>query len=281
MDRFLQTTHSCAMETYVLKTIAAVMVLTAVVGCGGGDRENTPPAAAGNVVAPVNAAAEGPVKTLTEGLLLPEDMVLPADNPADADASDANDDVKGLHLPDDIQPSVMVRPSDRGGVRLVSTKAQPAAIDLRYGTWDEINAEIGKTGAVTVVDFWSLACMPCLKEYPQLVALQQRYPDRVRAIGVNLDFDGRERYPAESYADRAQAFLKAVGATFPNYMSQTPSEEVFRSAKIASLPSVMVFDRDGKLAARFTENAAGSGFNYQNDIRPLVQKLLGESEKQE
>ncbi|MFG0289079.1 MAG: TlpA family protein disulfide reductase [Rhodopirellula sp. JB044] len=247
MDRFPVKTDRGAsrisrLHAFTFNAIATTVVLTRIVGCGGGDAKpsaETPTAAAATAE---SSSAEPAQKSLTEGMMLPDDVALPSGDAADSEASATeNDAPKGLQLPDDLQTRV----SSGTAVQLVSTEAEEAPVDIRYGTWDEIVKEAVQSGSITVVDIWSLACVPCLREYPQLVELQRQHPDRIRAIGVNVDFDGRERYPAESYAPRAEMFLRAVKATFPNYLSRTPSEEVLQSAEVGSLPAVLVLTQKG------------------------------------
>ncbi len=276
MDRILQKMHHGSEEHFPLKTFVTAAILIALVGCGGGEQESAPTAPATTAAAPSAPATEGNTKPLTEGMMLPDDVPLSTEPEQSNGAAGGIDGGKGMQLPDDLQPSAMSAPRQIHAVQLVNTEAETPSTDIRYGDWEKIQAEIAKTGTVTVVDFWSLACIPCLREYPQLVSLQKQYPGRVRAIGVNLDFDGRKNYPAESYEDRAESFLSAVGATFPNYLSQTQSEDVFKSVEIASLPAVLVYDAKGNLAARFTDSVSGGSFNYENDVMPLVQKLLSE-----
>lgn len=279
LNRFLYVTGMPARLT----TLACGLALVLLVGCSGGDSgsENgagvAPAPASDAVPAPgtPDPTTAPPAKVLTEGMTLPEDV----DFPAEAPASDSGQP-KGMHLPDDLQPSASA-PALKGAqaVRLVSATSRSAAsddfrTDIRYAAWGKVESEIRNTGKVTVVDLWSLACAPCLREYPHLVALQNKYPERVQAVGVNLDYDGREKYPAQSYQPRVKEFLTAVGAGFPNYLSETPSEEVFAAVEIGSLPAVLVFDETGKLAGRFTANAETGAFGYQQDILPLVAKLL-------
>ena len=56
-------------------------------------------------------------------------------------------------------------------------------------------------------------CEPCIKEFPGLVKLDKTMREKVTCIGVAVDFDGRKKYPPESYQPTVQAFLTAVGAT--------------------------------------------------------------------
>src|SRR3982751_3457424 len=42
-------------------------------------------------------------------------------------------------------------------------------------------------GKVVLVNFWATWCPPCREEIPDLVALQQKYPDQLQIIGISQD----------------------------------------------------------------------------------------------
>ncbi|TWT74930.1 thiol-disulfide oxidoreductase [Allorhodopirellula solitaria] len=235
---------------------------------------------------------DAPTQAAHPGMMLPDDMPLPDPTELIEPAGASGGKPQGMQLPDDLPPTanfdrrrgdhsqqLVALHSEDGEAAPESTPDAPATdseLELKFASWKEIDAAIGKTKRVTVVDFWSLACIPCLREYPHLVALQKKYPDRIQAIGVNVDFYGGKKYPPKSYEPRATAFLQAVKADFPNYICQTPSDEVFQSVKINALPAVLVFDEQGKLVERFTDASHSGGFSYQDDIVPVVERLLAE-----
>ncbi|MEM6778475.1 MAG: TlpA disulfide reductase family protein [Planctomycetota bacterium] len=192
------------------------------------------------------ADSPGGTMTLPPGDVPDPDSVTPKKSPGEG----------GMSLPTDFDPS------------------QQGAIDIRFSPWDAIAEMAASTGKVTVVDLWSLACGPCLKEYPSLVRLHDNYSQTLQAIGANLDYDGRKTRPPEYYEPRVREFLSSVSATFPNFIIETPSEDVLKSVGIASIPSVLVFDADGRLVRQFADQGDTAGFTYESHVRPLVQQLL-------
>lgn len=273
----------------LLSLAVPTLTILLTVGCGG----NSPPAPSPPVdteMPVVDETTPAPQPTAgteatpenhgEKGMMLPDDLPLP-----DTTKSIAPEDgkPKGMQLPENLQPSAH-RPAQHAehavmlvGAQPASSKPTPIKTDIQTAPWSEIEQAIQSAGRVTVVDFWSLSCIPCLREYPQLVALQKKYPDRIRAMGVNVDFYGGEKYPPASYEPKVTAFLQAVGATFPNYICETASDDVFKSVKINALPAVLVFDETGKMMQQFTDTSHAGGFTYEDDIIPLVEKSLAKS----
>lgn len=184
----------------------------------------------------------------------------PSDLPEDSD--DSKSPGSGFRMPD-----VNVPPPESG--------ASSVPPEIRFATWDDVQATIGQGGRVTVVDLWALSCGPCLKEFPGLVQLHRELGDSVRCIGFDVDYDGRATRPPESYRADISAFLSSVNANFENYISRTPNEGVFDAVGIGSIPAVLVYDGEGKLVKRFADVGETAGFTYDNNVIPLVRQLAG------
>ena len=147
-------------------------------------------------------------------------------------------------------------------------------VKLETVNFDSIMDRVkGHAGKVVVMDTWSTSCEPCMREFPGLVALAQKYPhDKLACISVSLDYEGLGT-PAEQ-EERVLGFLKEKDARLENFLSSTPSEDVYKALKLPSIPAVFVYDRDGKLAQRFDASfAGGKPFTYK-DIEAKVVELL-------
>lgn len=188
-----------------------------------------------------------------------------------------------LEMPSEIAPGPdQSQPAATGGFEMPKDVAVPegsgasATPEIEYGSWEDIQSFAKSRGRVTVVDLWSLACEPCLKEFPGLVSLHDRLGSKVQCIAVDLDFDGRQSRPPKYYEDQVVAFLESVGASgFPMYISTTPSDDVFAAAELASIPAVLVFDGEGNLTKVFVDAGESAGFTYEKDVVPFVEKLIG------
>lgn len=159
--------------------------------------------------------------------------------------------------------------------------AKPAAeIPLEIRTWDGVQELIrSHKGQVVVVDLWSTSCPPCLREFPNLVTLHRKHPNQVTCISVNLNYAGLKDEPPASFRQSVLTFLRRKGATFPNVVCSTPDIDVLDAIRLASIPAVFVYGRDGKLVKRFDNDALRTDtdeFTYAKDIVPLVERLIGE-----
>lgn len=117
-------------------------------------------------------------------------------------------------------------------------------------------------GKVTVVDFWSTACKPCLKMMPAIEALyQERKADGVAVIGIAVDDN------PGLVGER----LKKLGVRYPNALDDAASS--CRGAyQVADLPQTFIFDKKGQLRVV----TRGGEESEVSVIRDAVSFLLAE-----
>jgi peroxiredoxin len=118
------------------------------------------------------------------------------------------------------------------------------------------------SGDIVVINFWGSWCAPCRVETPEF---QQVYDevssDGVSFLGINVKDDRQ----------RAQAFLDDKGITFPSVFD--PRGEValaFRDFPANAIPSTIVLDRDGRVAAVYVAVVDG------DELRRVIETLDGE-----
>jgi thiol-disulfide isomerase/thioredoxin len=154
-----------------------------------------------------------------------------------------------------------------------------AKVSLETASWEEtlklVAAHKGKK--IVVLDAWSTSCQPCMKEFPNLVKLHQKYGDnRVACMSLSCDYQGIKTKPPEFYRERVVKFLEKQGATFQNLLASEPAEDLYEKMELASIPAVFVFGLDGKLVKRFDNEQAKTeedNFTYE-DVNKLVDELL-------
>ncbi len=91
-------------------------------------------------------------------------------------------------------------------------------------------------GKVVLVNFWATWCPPCRAEIPDLIALQDKYRDKLVILGISED-DGP--------VDDVKRFMSDQKVNYPVVMETPELSKIFRG--VAALPTTFVLDRDGKL----------------------------------
>jgi thiol-disulfide isomerase/thioredoxin len=120
------------------------------------------------------------------------------------------------------------------------------------------------TGRPIVLNVWASWCSPCRAEAPTLQALHEKYgeagSDQVQFLGVLT----RDNLTA------AQGFIDRFQLTFPSLRSDEVLLE-FNDAMIANaIPTTLVIDKDGLIAARISGEVTYSG------LSSLIDEVLSE-----
>jgi thiol-disulfide isomerase/thioredoxin len=103
-------------------------------------------------------------------------------------------------------------------------------------------------GKWVIVNFWATWCAPCVKEIPDFAAFAKAQGDKVRVLGVALDWD--ETGKREADERKVKTFAKKVGLTYPLVLGDDKSEKVF--GKMKGLPTTIIYDPSGKIAFQKT-----------------------------
>ena len=154
--------------------------------------------------------------------------------------------------------------------------SEKAVVEVKVADLVKLEETIkSKSGKVVVVDIWSLSCAPCMREFPHLVELSQRYPDRVACVSLNVDYIGLKSKPPESYLPAAQDFLNKQQASLTNLLSAATDEAVLAKFKLESIPAILIYGLDGKLLHTLTDtNTGDDGLTYVGDVIPKIDALL-------
>lgn len=119
-------------------------------------------------------------------------------------------------------------------------------------------------GDVVVLNTWYAACPPCRAEAPDLVAFAEEYADRgVRVLGINSTDD----------AGAAQAFERTFAVPYPSLHDAGGAAIAALQGvvPVQAVPTTVVLDREGKVAARVL------GVVDPSTLRAVVDDLLDES----
>jgi thiol-disulfide isomerase/thioredoxin len=116
-------------------------------------------------------------------------------------------------------------------------------------------------GDVVVLNFWGSWCAPCRDEAPALGTLaSQLEPKGVRFVGIDI----------RDQPDAAQAFMQNFRIGYPSISD--PSDDIaleFRATDPPSaIPSTLVIDRTGRIAARIIGSVTYR--SLQRLLKPII-----------
>ena len=95
-----------------------------------------------------------------------------------------------------------------------------------------------------LVNFWATTCAPCLKEFPMIVELSNKYKDNgIKIYFVTTDW--------MDHKDRAIAFLEKQGVKGVTFIKEEGNDNNFIRAInddwSGALPFTIVFDKNGNI----------------------------------
>lgn len=131
-------------------------------------------------------------------------------------------------------------------------------------TFEDDSVDLAETrGEVLVLNVWYASCPPCRKEAPDLQAIHEEYAEQgVSFLGINV----------RDAAGPAQAFEERYGITYPS-VPDTDAEIMYALRGQVSpnaVPSTLVLDREGRVAARI------SGAADPSVLRAMIDAVVAE-----
>ena len=147
-----------------------------------------------------------------------------------------------------------------------ASNKEKTKVELKILDYDHIVELIASyKGKVVVVDCWSTSCVPCMKEFHNLVEIHKKYDaEKVACISLCFDYAGID--DPKDLVPPALEFLEKEGATFDNVLSSDSDETLYEKFDMSSVPTVLVYGRDGKLPKKFDDNwkkpDGKKGFSY-------------------
>src|SRR5882762_4131253 len=141
-------------------------------------------------------------------------------------------------------------------IRFVRDPDPAPEIRLKDFMGKELTLESSR-GRVVLLNFWATWCGPCREEIPELVALQNRYKERLQIIGLVVDDDDEKEI---------RSVMASEGINYPVAMAD--SETRFAYGGIAALPTVFVINTEGRVVQKHV-----GLFNpalYETEVRALL-----------
>ncbi len=156
-----------------------------------------------------------------------------------------------LAAPQDQQPTIrFVRnPDPAPDFKLASLDGKPLTLADSHGK-------------VVLLNFWATWCGPCRAEIPDLVALQNKYKDRLQILGLVVDDDD---------PGAIKSFVAGFGINYPVALA---SDEIrLQYGGIAALPTSFVLDAGGRIVQK--HEGLRDPLLYETEIRSLLGLPIG------
>jgi thiol-disulfide isomerase/thioredoxin len=157
----------------------------------------------------------------------------------------------GLAAAQDQQPTIrFVRnPDPAPGFQLTGLDGKPLTLADSHGK-------------VVLLNFWATWCGPCRAEIPDLVALQNKYKDRLQILGLVVDDDDQ---------DAIKSFVTDFGINYPVALA---SDDIrIQYGGVAALPTSFVLDAEGRVVQK--HEGLRDPLLYETEIRSLLGLPIG------
>jgi thiol-disulfide isomerase/thioredoxin len=152
-----------------------------------------------------------------------------------------------------------------GTIGTVSVADRKAAPNVSGTTLEGKSLDLSAyRGKVVVLNFWASWCPPCRAEAADLERVYQDTRSLgVQFVGVNIKDDSR---------NQALTFQRSFNITYPSLYDQPGNVALLFRGTLPpqAIPSTLVIDRNGKLAAR------GLGGLTADELEPVVKAIAAE-----
>jgi thiol-disulfide isomerase/thioredoxin len=117
-------------------------------------------------------------------------------------------------------------------------------------------------GKIILLNFWATWCGPCRAEIPDLIALQNKYKDRLQILGLVVDDDD---------ADAIKEFVEKFKLNYPVAIASDAIR--LQYGGIAALPTSFVLDVEGRIVQK--HEGLRDPLLYETEIRSLLGLSIG------
>lgn len=114
-------------------------------------------------------------------------------------------------------------------------------------------------GKVVYLDFWASWCAPCLRSFPWMSQMQEKYADQgLVVLAVNLD---KERADMDAFLHEHPPAFRAV---------HDPQATLATTYRVQGMPSSYVLGRDGQVLHAHAGFRPARAAEYETSIRQAL-----------
>lgn len=166
------------------------------------------------------------------------------------------ENVIALKLINENSEKVMYQLFNISDESILNTSKQEARLELQYYekegekfpdfAYNDLNGGVitskNTIGKVVVVKVWFINCTACVKEFPELNALTEKYPNRDKIVFVSLAYDEK---------DKLKAFFRKKALNYQN--AHVPRDYISEELKVQMFPTHFVIDENAKILKIFND----------------------------
>jgi peroxiredoxin len=146
-----------------------------------------------------------------------------------------------------------------------AARARSGAADWKTVDAKDIKALVAQNkGKVVLLNFFATWCVPCHKEFPDIVKLHNKYQSQgLQVVEVSVN--------ETSEKEAMQKFMDEQKPPFPVYLASSYDDDFCRAVDSrwdTALPMTVIFDRDGN--ARYFYADARTLEQFEKDVAPLL-----------
>lgn len=150
-------------------------------------------------------------------------------------------------------------------IKQMFTEKQLPSVEITDLNGSTVNiADYGKTGKITIINFWATWCGPCKLELNNIAELYPDWQDEfdVQLIAVSID-DSRNTAKVKTYIN---------GHAWDYTVLLDANQDLKRALNFQAPPFTLLLDKEGTIVSTHTGYKEGDEFVLEDEIKELAEK---------